>query len=108
MVLYYKHNFNLKTLLKMNVNDFLRFRKMITPVVIQILFWIGVAASVIFGFYTMFSGSFLSGLGMVVLGPVGVRIWCELLIVIFSINDSLTDIRRAKLDQSKASNIPTE
>lgn len=91
----------------MNVNDFLRFRKMITPVVIQILFWIGVAAAVIGGIIQLFDNFWL-GLASIILGPVVVRIWCELMIVIFSINDSLTDIRRAKLDQSKASNIPTE
>ena len=75
------------------MKDFLTFRKMITPMIIQILFWIGVAFTVIGGFVTMFTGGFLPGLGMVILGPIGVRLWTELLIVIFKINDTLTDIK---------------
>ena len=31
------------------MEDFLKFRKMITPVIIQILFWVGVGISVIAG-----------------------------------------------------------
>ena len=29
------------------MEDFLKFRKMITPVIIQVLFWVGVAGTVI-------------------------------------------------------------
>ena len=36
-----------------NMGDFLKFRKMITPVIIQILFWIGAAGMVIAGLVTM-------------------------------------------------------
>jgi len=75
------------------MKDFLFFRKMITPVIIQILFWAGVAFTVIGGIVAMFTTGFLYGLAMVVLGPIGVRIWCELLIVLFKVNDTLTDIR---------------
>ena len=75
------------------MKDFLFFRKMITPVIIQILFWIGVAFAVIGGIVAIFTTGFLYGLGMIVLGPVVVRIWTELLIVLFKVNDTLTDIR---------------
>ncbi|MCF6366802.1 MAG: DUF4282 domain-containing protein [Bacteroidales bacterium] len=75
------------------MKDFLFFLKMITPMIIQILFWIGVAGVVIMGLVTMFSGGFLQGLLMIILGPIGVRLWTELLIVVFKINDTLTDIR---------------
>ena len=73
------------------MNDFLAFRKMITPMVIQILFWIGVAVCVLGGLVTMIGGAtssrgggaaVLSGLVMLVLGPLAVRIYCELLIII--------------------------
>lgn len=84
------------------MDDFLKFRKMITPAIIQILFWVGVAGSVIaalvimgasFGRYGGGVGTFLSGLLMLVLGPVVVRIYCELLILFFRINETLTEIR---------------
>ena len=76
------------------MKDFLFFRKMITPMIIQVIFWISVIGVIIGGFVTMFSyGGFWRGLLMVLLGPIAVRIWTELLIVLFKINDTLTDIR---------------
>ncbi len=38
-----------------------------------------------FGIY----GSLLSGLFTLIAGAIGVRVWCELLIVVFKINDNL-------------------
>jgi hypothetical protein len=84
------------------MDDFLKFRKMITPTIIQILFWVGVAGSVIgalvvmamsFGSFGGGAAQFLGGLVMLVLGPVAVRIYCELLILFFRMNETLTDIK---------------
>jgi hypothetical protein len=81
------------------MQDFLSFRRMITPVIIQIIFWLYVAFFVIGGFVVMFSGSrgsgVLPGIGMVLLGPVVARIFCEILIIMFRMNETLTDIRAA-------------
>ena len=87
-----------------NIDDFLKFRKMITPVIIQILFWIGVAGTVIaalmtmatsFGRYGSGFAGFLGGLLMLVIGPVVVRIYCELLILMFRMNETLTEIKNS-------------
>jgi phosphotransferase system glucose/maltose/N-acetylglucosamine-specific IIC component len=84
------------------MEDFLKFRKMITPAIIQVLFWIGVAVCVIAGLVFMaysfdsYSGGvgvFLSGLLVLILGPIGVRVYCELLILFFRMNESLTEIK---------------
>ena len=75
------------------MKDFLTFKKMITPMIIQILFWIGVVVVVIGGFVSMFSVNFWYGLLSVILGPIFVRLFTELLIVTFSINDSLRIIK---------------
>ena len=82
------------------MSDFLTFRRMVTPVIIQILFWIGVAITVIAGLVLIFVGgpnmsggqAVLSGIVTVVLGPIFVRIYAELLIILFRINETLTDI----------------
>ena len=83
--------------------DFLTFRKMLTPVVIQILFWLGVVACILGGIGAILTGIAhidrtpeLIGIGIlaVVFGPLVIRIYCEWLIVLFRINDTLTDIRR--------------
>lgn len=74
------------------MNDYLTFKKMITPILIQGLFWLGVVGCVISGLF-MFSQSFITGLLTILLGPIVVRLYCELIIVIFSINDSLNEIK---------------
>lgn len=81
--------------------DWLSFDKMIAPIIIKILFWVGCVAFVIFGIVTIIQAfgrfgsawSFLSGLLIIVLGPIMVRVWCEILIVIFKIHDSLVEIK---------------
>ena len=74
------------------MNDYLNFRKMITPVIIQILFWLLTGVTVLSGLMMM-GQSFLQGIAIVILGPVIVRIYCELVILFFRMNESLTDIR---------------
>ncbi len=84
------------------MGDFISFKKMITPVIIQIVFWLGVAANVIAGIGVIVAGSRVDegggglvfmGLLWIVFGPVLVRVYCELLILGFSINDTLTEIK---------------
>lgn len=84
------------------VGDFLLFRRMITPLIIQVLFWVGVVVSVIAGLIMIVAGAtddygggeqVLIGLLALFLGPIVVRIWCELLILFFRMNETLTEIR---------------
>ncbi len=97
--------------------DYLTFRRMITPIVIQIVFWLGVAA-VLVGSAVAFFGGLITGLSdgdvgkilgtligvpiLMVVGLLLVRIYTELLIVFFRINDSLTDIRDALVKAPQA------
>jgi hypothetical protein len=77
------------------MNEFLSFRKMITPLFIQVIFWLMVGICVIGGIITMAQGgaSIFAGLMMIVVGPLFIRIYCELLIVLFRIYDELVGIR---------------
>jgi hypothetical protein len=77
------------------MNDFLSFRKMITPIFIQFIFWIFVVLMVISGLVTMFQGGMgiLTGLLVIIIGPFVARIYCELLIIMFRIYDELVAIR---------------
>jgi len=83
------------------MKDFLAFRTMLTPIIIQILFWIGTVICVIVGATMVIYGARyfggenhleLKGVLLIVLGPLGVRIYCEILIVFFRINETLTEI----------------
>jgi hypothetical protein len=82
------------------MKDFFSFRTMITPIIIQIIFWVGVALCVIFGIGYMFIGARyygsaapLYGIMILIFGPLAVRIYCEILIIFFRINETLTEIK---------------
>jgi uncharacterized protein DUF4282 len=85
------------------LGDYLSFRKMVIPIIIQIIFWTlvtvvtigGVAAGVIA--LTGRGEQKILGALMIVVGiPLSIlliRMYCELIIVVFRINDTLTDIK---------------
>ena len=77
------------------MNEFLAFRKFITPVFIQVIFWIGVVMVVIAAITAMTQGGVMivAGLIWLVVGPFIIRIYCELLILLFRIYDELVAIR---------------
>ena len=90
------------------MNDFLAFRKMVTPVIIQVLFWVGTILCLVAGLVTIGGATLLSaqggiqaplavlaGLAYFTLGPLVVRIYCEILIVVFRMNETLTEIRNS-------------
>jgi uncharacterized protein DUF4282 len=80
----------------MNWGDFISFRKMVTPVIIQVIFWVGVVVCVLGGLGSVIGGRALYGLFLIVLGPIIVRIECELLILLFRIHDAVQEIRASK------------
>jgi len=95
------------------MKEFLAFKRMITPLIIQILFWIGAGLCVLGGLIAIISGAasrygggglVLGGLLTLILGPLAVRVWCELVIVMFRMNESLTQIA----DNTRKSPAPDE
>lgn len=81
------------------MGDFFSFKKMITPVIIEVLFLVGVMLSVIVGLLGIFLGLQIASvrltlLGLVLLlaGPPLIRVYCELVIIPFQIHDSLLQI----------------
>jgi len=85
------------------MKDFLAFRTMVTPIIIQVIFWLGLAVCVVAGFVYIVIGAeqvdgaanILKGVLVLVLGPLAVRIYCEILIIFFRINETLTEIKHA-------------
>jgi hypothetical protein len=75
------------------MNDYVTFRRMITPVFIQVIFWVIVAAIVIAGIAIIADGRAGPGLLTIVVGPLVARIYAEILIVIFRIHDNVAAIR---------------
>lgn len=87
----------------MRVKSILSFDKMIMPLFIKIIFWIGVIGAVLFGFgWIIFGfikfknggfGMVIGGIFLMLIGPFIVRLYAEMLIVIFKLQESLIQIR---------------
>ena len=82
------------------LNDFLNFNRMIAGDIIKYVFWALAGLTIIGGLlsalFALFSGdiiTFLMCLVFTVLGPVIIRIYCELMIVLFKIHESLVEIK---------------
>lgn len=82
------------------MKDILFFDKMITTKIITFIYWLLLLAAVFGGLSTMFGGyqgftfgKFLLGLLCMLGGAIGARIWCELLIVLFKMNEALQAIK---------------
>jgi uncharacterized protein DUF4282 len=76
----------------MDIKDFLFFDKMVMPKVITFIYWLALIGCVVGGLVTMFQ-SFLSGLGILIGGVIAARLYSELFMVIFKMNEALQDIR---------------
>ena len=78
------------------MEDFLTFRRMITPIIVQGAFLVSIILCIGFGIYVMWGGGFriLFGLLLMIFGPFVVRIWCEVVLLLFRMNRNLIEIRR--------------
>ena len=90
-----------------NVRDYLSFKRMITPKLVTVFFWVGTIISVVIGLglfivslVNIDSKGILIGFLTMLLGPLVIRIYCEIIIVFFMINETLTDISKT-LEQKK-------
>ncbi|WP_203289039.1 DUF4282 domain-containing protein [Metabacillus sp. cB07] len=94
------------------MQDFLKFNKMITPTIITVIFYVGSALSIIAGFISIATGAsadfgggaqVFAGLLTLLFGPFVIRIYCELLIVMFKMHENLQVITRHVSAEQKSS-----
>ena len=90
----------------MHPRDLFFFDSMVTPKIITFIYWVLLAGSTISGLVLLSKGfgvmkwNGFAGFGMVVAAPLLAvlsalvsRVYCEILIVLFKINEALQDIR---------------
>lgn len=76
------------------MKDFLTFRKMLTPWLVQILFWVAMIIFILIAIIDIIQHvSWRVVLEIVIVGPVAARITCEMLMLFFQINDNLIQIK---------------
>ena len=73
------------------MKEFLSFRYMITPNLIKIICYIGMVVAFIAGI-GMIMVEPLSGIGLMILGPIAVRMYSELMLIAFEIHGELKRI----------------
>lgn len=84
------------------MKDFLTFRKMLTPWLVQFIFWAAMITFIIVAILDIIHHvRWRVVLEIIVLGPLAARIMCEVLILFFRMNDNLTLIKE-KLGNGKA------
>jgi len=74
--------------------DFLMFRRMIIPILIRILFVVALVVCVLGFLVSLIQSNIGAALAFLVFGPLLARIYCELIILLFVINDTLADLHR--------------
>ncbi|HUU62703.1 MAG TPA: DUF4282 domain-containing protein [Dehalococcoidia bacterium] len=93
------------------MGDFLTFRRMITTIIIQIVFWLGLIGIIGWGVFIIIDANdsyygwewegVVAGVLTLILGPIIWRVYCEILILLFRMNETLTDIRKILKKQRK-------
>ncbi len=76
------------------MNDFLSFKYMITPGVLKILCYIGMVVAFVAGLLGLAADIYV-GIGTMILGPLAVRMYSELLLVVFEIHGELKRINNS-------------
>ncbi|MCL2352760.1 MAG: DUF4282 domain-containing protein [Firmicutes bacterium] len=74
------------------LHEFLNFRKLIVTDILKILYVFALTFCTLCGLFALFAVSALSGLLIIILGNVCVRIFYELIIVIFSIHSNIAEL----------------
>ncbi|ABK89220.1 DUF4282 domain-containing protein [Francisella tularensis subsp. novicida] len=86
------------------LKKFISFDSMITPSIITFLFWLMIIIIFISGFVTII-GSFgyyygvnqlqiIYGILYIIIGSLSAKVFCEILIVLFKINENLKEIAK--------------
>jgi hypothetical protein len=70
------------------MKEFLKYEYMITPGLLKFLSYIGMVVALIIGLFTI-AVDVTSGIATAILGPIGVRVYTELMLVIFEIHKEL-------------------
>ena len=88
---------------KIDVNELFSLDAMIAPRLITILYWLLLFLAIGSGLGAIFDGDIFRGLFLMASISIGGRIACELMIVIFRINETLHEINSREKDSSPVS-----
>jgi hypothetical protein len=90
---------------KINISELFSLEVMIAPKLITILYWLLLFLAIGSGLGAIFDGDVFRGLFLMASISIGGRIVCELLIVIFRINETLHEINSREKESSPVSEV---
>ena len=93
---------------KLDKNYIFYLEEMVTPKLLTIFYWILLFAFITKGIGDIFEGDFFRGLVWVVGGSLASRVACELVVVLFRINETLHEISDNTKDIDSSSNNDSE
>lgn len=79
------------------IKNFFTFRKMITPTIIKFLFWLLCIISMCLAIGAFLRQDIMTGFVIMIACPLLSRIFCELIIIFFRINENLTKINDSNI-----------
>lgn len=85
------------------LRDFFTFSTMFTPILILAFFWLSVIVCILTGIALLIAGEVMGGLFTIFISPFFLRIFFEFIMVIFRINETLTEIRNNLKKKSESS-----
>jgi Na+/H+-translocating membrane pyrophosphatase len=88
---------------KIDTNELFSLDEMVAPKLITILYWLLLFLAIGSGFGAIFEGDVFYGLFLMASISIGGRIACELMIVIFRINETLHEINKREKGSSPVS-----
>ena len=87
------------------MGEYLSFRKHYTPGIIHVLFWVLLFANTMDAFFG--GHDFWGAVFTLFVGPVLLRIICELILILFEINESLLAIRSERVTAVEVIDAPS-
>lgn len=76
------------------LSKFMSFDTMISTKIIKVLYVLAMISVILSALAMMVNKMFFQGLGTLIIGPLFVRVYAELMIVLFNINENLAEIKR--------------
>jgi hypothetical protein len=87
------------------MGEYLSFRKHYTPGIIHVLFWVLLFANTMEAFFG--GHDFWGAVFTLFVGPVLLRVICELILILFEINESLLAIRSERVTAVEVIDAPS-
>ena len=75
------------------MKHFLNFDTMITPFLVKLIFWLGSLFFIVSSITLIMGHSVSHGLQLLILGPIALRIACELVLVFFNMQADIHHIK---------------